>query len=285
MAAWTDAYGLPQIYEKKRLYQVLAACFDPGNDIAFPRFDPSSSIHYMKKSFIIKAGSTYATTGSRLGDFEDWVIAGMGVDRSMVDVVDVAGGAPLPPVERIAGAAVTGSHAMVTDNLPWSIAIERWIVELIDAEVPFLGICYGHQLLGRAAGGVVGYHPGGREVGMVPVRLTGEAGEDPLFRGVPECFPAHAAHAQSVLRLPPDAVRLAGNSFEPNHAFRVGRCAWGVQFHPEYSAGVMKASIEAQRGDLEKACRNVQGMLDTVTETPDARMLLRNFASLACQAN
>jgi GMP synthase (glutamine-hydrolysing) len=29
--------------------------------------------------------------------------------------------------------------------------------------VPFLGICYGHQLLGRAAGGEVGYHPRGRE--------------------------------------------------------------------------------------------------------------------------
>jgi GMP synthase (glutamine-hydrolysing) len=239
----------------------------------------------MKKLFIIKAGSTHASTVAMLGDFEEWIVAGLGVDRSMVEIVDAAGGAPLPPVDRIAGAVVTGSHAMVTDNLPWSIAIERWIIGLIDAGAPYLGICYGHQLLGRAAGGEVGYHPGGREVGMVQVRLTEEAMADPLFSGLPECFAAHATHAQSVLKLPPDAVRLAGNPFEPNHAFCVGKCAWGVQFHPEYSAGVMKAYIEAQRGHLEKECRSVEGMLATVGETPDARMLLRNFATLACQSN
>ncbi len=239
----------------------------------------------MKKLFIIKAGSTRASTLARLGDFENWIVTGLGIGRSLVEVVDAVGGAPLPPVDRIAGAVVTGSYAMVTDNLPWSIAIERWIVELIDSAVPYLGICYGHQLLGRAAGGEVGYHTGGREVGMVPVALTGAAASDPLFEGVQERFSAHATHAQSLLQLPPDAVRLGGNAFEPNQAFRVGACAWGVQFHPEYSAEVMIASIEAQRGFLEKECRDVDGMIEMVTETPDARMVLRNFASLAGQAN
>jgi len=117
----------------------------------------------MKSLFIIKAGCTFDTEVERLGDFETWVERGLGELPCSVVVIDVVDGEPLSAPSLCAGAVVTGSHAMVTDNLPWSMAIERWIRELIEAGVPFLGICYGHQLLGRAAGGEVGYHPRGRE--------------------------------------------------------------------------------------------------------------------------
>ena len=226
----------------------------------------------MKRLSIIKAGSTFASTGRRFGDFEDWIISGLGSLRCPVEVVDAVHGGGLPEPGDCCGVVVTGSHAMVTDNLPWSLGIERWIPGLVDAGVPFLGICYGHQLLGRAAGGVVGYHPLGTESGTVCIRLADDARQDRLFDGIPGTFAAHATHAQSVLDLPPGAVRLAGNAFEPNHAFRVGRCAWGVQFHPEYSTEVMAAYLE------QDALAGV-----SAGEAPWAGRVLTNFATIACR--
>jgi GMP synthase (glutamine-hydrolysing) len=234
-------------------------------------------MEYMKKLFIIKAGSTFASTLDRFGDFEEWIAAGLGRVEMPVHVVDVVKGEPLPSREECGGVVVTGSHAMVTDNREWSLGIERWIPGLLQAEVPYLGICYGHQLLGRAAGGEVGFHPLGREIGSVEVTLTAEARADALFTGLPPAFRSHVIHAQSVLHLPPGAVRLAWNEHEPNHAFRVGVCAWGVQFHPEFSDEVMSAYIESQRLGLEYAGRDVEAMLRGVCGTPEAGEVLVNF--------
>ncbi|NTU53310.1 MAG: glutamine amidotransferase [Chlorobiaceae bacterium] len=237
----------------------------------------------MKNLYIIKAGSTFETEVERLGDFEEWVQRGLGELTCPVVVVNAEGGELLPEPQVCAGVVVTGSHAMVTDNRPWSVGIERWIRELIGAGVPFLGICYGHQLLGRAAGGEVGYHPLGREVGTVWVELTADGQRDPLFEGIPSPFRAHATHAQCVLQLPPDAIRLAFNDFEPNHAFRVGHSAWGVQFHPEYTREIMEAYVCDEIADLEIAGDDVDTLRESVPETRHAGRVLTNFASFVCR--
>lgn len=258
-------------------------CFCPGKVIALPITQSMLDQRIMKNLYIIKAGSTFATEVERLGDFEQWIERALGRLSCPVVVVDAVGGEALPSPGECAGAIVTGSHAMVTDNLPWSLAIERWIRELIGPAVPFLGICYGHQLLGRAAGGAVGYHPLGKEVGTVPVELTSEAGADRLFREIPERFEAHATHSQSVLHLPPGAVRLAGNDFEPNHAFRVGASAWGVQFHPEYTREIMDAYVREAIVSRGLGGTEADALRGKVSEAPYAGLVLTNFASFVCR--
>ncbi len=170
---------------------------------------------------------------------------------------------------------------MVTDNLPWSLAIEAWIQTIVAAQVPLLGICYGHQLLGRAMGGQVDYHPRGKEVGTFDIRLRAACDEDPLFSGLPEHFPVHTTHSQSVLALPPGAMLLAENDFEPHHAFRLGPCAWGVQFHPEYDSRIMRDYLLAQAESLTGAGREPAALLSAIRETPEANSILQKFASLA----
>lgn len=234
----------------------------------------------MKKLYILKVGTTFPALAKQLGDFDAWTAAGLEGMSVPIAVWDVELGAALPNPEQCAGVVITGSHAMVTDSLPWSVAIENWIPSLLNANIPLLGICYGHQLLARAAGGEVGYHPQGKEIGTVAVELLPVALQDPLFQTLPDQFRAHATHAQTVLGLPPGATRLAGNSFEPNHAFTLGGCAWGVQFHPEYSADIMRGYIQAQASSLEKAGKDVAALLAGVAETPVAAAVLRNFATL-----
>ena len=232
---------------------------------------------HMKRLFILKIGSTYPAIAKRHGDFDVWTMKTLGDVNLETRVLDIEHGAPLPAADGCAGVVIMGSHAYVTDGLPWSIAIEQWIPTLLQARIPLLGICYGHQLLARATGGTVGFHPGGAEFGSVPVRLLPDCADDLLFSSLPGTFPAHVTHSQTVLRLPPDAVLLASGIHEPHQAFRIGECAWGVQFHPEYTADIMRSYIEAHAVEIASAGRKVVELLQAVEETPIAALVLKNF--------
>jgi len=234
----------------------------------------------MKKLYIIKAGTTFPATVKQFGDFDTWTADTLGNVDVETCIVDAEHGATLPAAVECAGVIITGSHSMVTDDLPWSVKLEGWIPALLKARIPLFGICYGHQLLAQAAGGYVGFHPRGKEIGTVAVCLLPDCANDALFRLLPHSFFVHVTHVQTVLRLPPGATRLAANTYEPNHAFRLGECAWGVQFHPEYNAGVMRSYIEEQADELDSAGLDVPKLLCSVTETPVAAKTLRNFARM-----
>lgn len=232
----------------------------------------------MKKAIhILVVGHTFDAIRSTLGDFDGWVRAAMGATPLPVRVVDVPAGDPLPDVGRSIGMIITGSHAMVTDDLPWSLAVEQRLPRAVDAGVPVLGICYGHQLLARALGGRVNYRAAGREIGTVPIELGDEAVSDPLFEGLPRTILGHTTHAQSVTALPTGAVRLAGSAADPHHAFRYGDMAWGVQFHPEFDARIMRSYISQQAEDPRVAGVDVARLLDGVRDTPLATGILRRF--------
>ncbi|SEM49929.1 GMP synthase (glutamine-hydrolysing) [Syntrophus gentianae] len=239
----------------------------------------------MSRIFLLKTGSSFPGTVRQWGDFESWTIKGLDLSADEVQVLDLPNGDPLPEVEACRGVVVTGSHAMVTDRLPWSMALEAWVPALIEAGIPFLGICYGHQLLAQAQGGTVGFHPGGKEIGTVDIHLLPVSSTDPLFCGLPSPFSAHTTHSQSVLSLPPDAIRLASNSFEPNHAFRIGPCAWGIQFHPEYDTKIMESYVMEQAKELEESRRDIQEVLRTIRDTPVAAAILRRFAFIASKGS
>jgi GMP synthase (glutamine-hydrolysing) len=230
-----------------------------------------------KKLFIIKVGTTFPETAHDFGDFDRWTLNGLGCNDGEAVAIDAEHGEPLPSADGCSGVVVTGSHDMVTDNLPWSVKVAEWIPSLLKADVPFLGICYGHQLLAHALGGEVGFHPEGTEAGTVDVSLLPECADDPLLNSLPSIFPVHVTHAQTVLSLPDGAVRLAMNSFEPNHAFRIGKCAWGVQFHPEYDTNIMRSYIVNEAEDLKKEGIDFQPILNSVKETPVAASLLKRF--------
>ena len=230
---------------------------------------------------IIKLGSTDPELRARFGDFEHWIRAGLNSTDQQIRIIDVQKGQALAGPENCAGAVLSGSHAMATDAAGWSLRTEHWLKDLLHARVPVLGICYGHHLLARAAGGSVGYHPAGREIGTVDIRLFAESARtDPLFSSAPARFAGHATHFQTVLRLPPGAVHLAESDHDPHHAFRVGPCAWGVQFHPEFNENIMRAYIRKQAGELTREGRNPEQLLQNVGPAPQAAQILSAFARL-----
>lgn len=243
----------------------------------------------MPRLAILKTGSTYPAIQQRFGDFEQWFTAGLGaadgagLEELEIRTVRVAEGEDPGLPEQWDGIIITGSPAMVSDKAPWSEATAQWLAMAVEAGIPVLGVCYGHQLLAHALGGKVGYHPGGRESGTFSVQLNQNAAGDPLLGTLPDCFPAQLTHLQSVLELPPTATLLASSDHEPHQAFRVGRQAWGVQFHPEFSAEVMRAYLDVQSPSLRTEGLDPAALVDAVTDTPAAASLLQTFLTRIVQ--
>lgn len=229
---------------------------------------------------IIEAGRTFPELALRLGDFSDWMASGLGADHYPLQVIPAFSDVLLPLPKTLQGVMISGAHAMVTDGGPWMNHLATWLAAVVAASVPVLGICFGHQILAQALGGVVDYHPRGREVGTVDVRLHAAVADDPLFGGMPETFSAHVFHAQSVVQLPPGATVLAGNDFEPHQAVAYAERAWGVQFHPEFDARIMRAYIAEEANTLREDGFDLARLLARVQETPVSASLLERFARL-----
>ena len=217
----------------------------------------------------------------RLGPFTHWIRVAAGLAAHETAVCAVMDGAHPPDPRRYAGVLVTGSGAMVTERHPWSERSADWLREAQARGLPLFGICYGHQLLAHAFGGEVGYNPRGREMGTVAVQLKSEAASDPLFAGLGERLHAHATHLQTVLAPPPGATVLAHSAQDDCQAFRLHDAVWGVQFHPEFSARMMRGYIHARREDLGREGHCHRQRSAAVRPAPRAREVLRRFVRLA----
>ena len=230
---------------------------------------------------IIKAGTKLPTLSSVAGDFDDWTRWGMGEGPAeAAEVVAVCEGASLPLASDMDGVIVTGSAAMVTDSDAWIDRTAHWLAEAVARDVPVLGICFGHQLLAHALGGEVADNPAGVEVGTVTAMLTEPGTQDPLLGPGAPAMPVQTSHQQRVMCLPDGAVLLATTARDPCHAFRYGTCAWGVQFHPEFSADVTRAYVRyyQQQDKLD-----AEQITAPVTDTPVASAVLRRFAEYVAQ--
>ncbi len=238
----------------------------------------------MKDLIIIKTGSSFSELVSEAGDFEDWIISRLPEQAGFnYRIINVQKGEPLPDPLSVSGAVITGSHSMVTDHEEWSETTAMWIRDAAEISTPLLGICYGHQLLAFSMGGKVSPSPRGPEFGTIPLSLTAESVNDILFRGLDETIYVHTSHYQSVTELPEGSVVLASTEKDPNSAFRIGKCAWGVQFHPEYTVNVAETYLESYRKENllhDRNCRNDEGRLSEIRcmETVSGEVILGNFA-------
>lgn len=233
----------------------------------------------MKRLVIIKTGSTLPELSHRRGDFEQWFVDGLGLSDELVRVVDRDHGLPDPT--EVSGVLITGSHAMVSHREPWSERIAAWLPTVLQAEVPLLGICFGHQLLAHALGGEVGPNPRGIEIGTVEAQLAPGAQEDSLLARFPSTITVQVAHEESVLTLPPRSRLLASSAKDPNLAFALGQRAWGLQFHPEFDAAIVRAYIDARAERLQHHFGVDLGPLrDAVRESPEAATVLQRFSAL-----
>ncbi|MFQ5773477.1 MAG: GMP synthase [Kiloniellaceae bacterium] len=154
-----------------------------------------------------------------------------------VEWVRPADGERLPePGPEHAGAIVYGGAESANDDAakPYIRAELDWIARWLDSGKPYLGFCLGGQLLARVLGAAVRPHPEGfYEIGYVPVAPTAAA--DGFLGGLRHVYHWH----KEGFEVPGGATLLATGPTFPNQAFRAGRDAYALQFHPEVTLGVM----------------------------------------------
>ncbi len=153
---------------------------------------------------------------ARGAELHSWMIPRDGppsLDPRDYDAVMTFGGAMNPDEE---------------DAHPWLAEEKALLADLLDREVPLLGVCLGAELVAEAAGAPA--RPMGEpEIGWYEVETAFKA--DPVAGALPAQFDALEWHSYET-RLPPGGVALAWSE-RCLQAFRVGDRAWGIQFHAE----------------------------------------------------
>ncbi|HKV90590.1 MAG TPA: GMP synthase subunit A [Thermoplasmata archaeon] len=134
-----------------------------------------------------------------------------------------------PWTEIDADAAVLSGGALSLEGTATRLgAVADWIDAV---PVPVLGICVGHQFLGRHFGGTV-TRAASPEFGRVSVDLVGP--DEPLFEGLPRHLKVWENHNDHVAEPPPGWRSFARSESTPVQAMaHPSRPIWGVQFHPE----------------------------------------------------
>jgi GMP synthase-like glutamine amidotransferase len=158
----------------------------------------------------------------------------------------------------------TGSRHSVYDDLDWIEKLKRFVRTLYEEKRPFVGICFGHQMLAEALGGDVKPAGYGWGVGVLDMEITQtEPWMDP-----PQ---AHAKiqymHSDQVERLPPGSFVLARAPHCAVAMFRVGETMLGIEGHPEFPASYVAALVNARRERIGEeraahALANVEAPVD-----------------------
>lgn len=187
---------------------------------------------------LLQCGHVPDAVRAKYGDYPT-LYAAMFPGRDVtIDTYEVFEGAfPKGPAAADAW-LISGSRFGAYEGHDWIAPLEMLIRDIVAAERPLVGICFGHQIIAQAMGGRVEKFPGGWALGL----QTYEIGDRRLR--------LNAWHQDQVLDLPPGATRLGRSAHCENAAFALGDRVLTMQAHPEFHAALIDTMTEVRGADL-----------------------------------
>jgi GMP synthase-like glutamine amidotransferase len=186
---------------------------------------------------ILQAGHTPPELQPTRGDFDAMfarLLDGHGFSFAAYDVENMV--FPETP-QTCDGWLITGSKHGAYEDHAFIPHLEKFIRDTYAADVPMVGICFGHQIIAQALGGKVAKFDGGWAIGRRTYDLEG-GGSVAL----------NAWHQDQVVTRPDGATCVGGNSFCENAILTYGRRAFTVQPHPEFSNDLVRDYVTTRRG-------------------------------------
>lgn len=200
------------------------------------------------KLTILQTGEVPAALQGRFNPYPDmfqrmFEAAGAGFSYETVPVV---AGAQIPDAANVEAILITGSAAGVYDDYLWMDPLRQFIRDAYGRRTPMLGICFGHQIMADALGGVVRKSEKGWGLG----RHTYTVAEKPEFLAeTPHVLRVACSHQDQVITPPSEAEVILSSAFTPNAglSYRNG-AALSFQPHPEFTDEYARALVELRRG-------------------------------------
>lgn len=160
---------------------------------------------------------------------------------------------------------LTGSKHGVYENHPWIAPLEQFVRDVVSAQLPLVGICFGHQLIAQALGGTVEKFSGGWAAGTQHYTFSDETGLDAVA--------LNAWHQDQVVALPDGARVLASSEHCQYAALAYNDRTVTMQPHPEFSKEFV-AGLLAKRGNTLPA--DIKAYVqDTLKQPIDASGIAR----------
>ncbi|KEQ19341.1 glutamine amidotransferase-related protein [Endozoicomonas numazuensis] len=166
---------------------------------------------------------------------------------------------------------ITGSKVSAYEQLGWISSLELWIQALAKTGKKLLGICFGHQVIAQAMGGVVEKSEKGWGVGQ----YTNEIIKSDIWM-VPEKKQLNllVSHQDQVLQLPENVEVIAGSPFCPNFLLQYNEQFLTVQGHPEFSKEYSAALMEHRRGAIIPE-DTVRAALVSLQQKVDSQLMIQ----------
>ena len=152
-------------------------------------------------------------------------------------------------IDAFDGFIVTGSPASVHDDAEWIERLLDLIREVVAADKPLFGACFGHQAIAVALGGAVENNPGGWEFGTCQRDVVAHK---PWTKGLGERLYLYGSHKEQVTKLPKSAEVLVSSPEVPVAGFSIGEQVYTTQNHPEMSHEFIEALIDELADTLDE---------------------------------
>ena len=143
---------------------------------------------------------------------------------------------------------ITGSPRGVYNTDDWIAVLSQFIRDSYRAGIKLVGICFGHQILAHALGGRAEKSEKGENFGLKSFDVTQPKA---WMSGKQDHCSLYFAHQDQVVKLPPEAELLGGNTFCPIALYEIDNRVLGIQGHPEFSIGIMQNILSRAEKTME----------------------------------